>query len=178
MVVNNGDLLASLGRVGSLFYVRMVSRLETGNYPTGDSERGYTSIQSAASVQSPKMVDGSAVIEIHIDLKKAPYAGAYEWGSGIHATRGPKVKYPIVPRQGKYMVFPEGDWPGWEDRGGKGAVPRKGIFFLTEVEHPGVEAKPYIAPTVAEIQPEVRKILARDFKTSLLRGTKTVEVFK
>lgn len=177
MAVSNADLLVALAKVGNLFYQRMLSRLDSGDYPPGDSQRGYTTIQSATSVQPAKIEDGRGIVEIHIDLRKAPYAGAYEWGSGEHATQGPRGTYPIRPKRGAYMVFPEGDWPQWVPSDNN-IKPWHGMFLLTKVEHPGVEAKPYIAPTVAETQPEVRQILAREFKTMLLRGTKTVEVFK
>lgn len=177
--MNTNSILASLGKVGELFYQTMIGKLNAGNYPPGDSTRNppLSSIQDATSVDSPKSDGGKHFIEIKIDGRKAPYALAYEKGSGIHKEGGGSA-YPILPRNSQKMTFPEGDWPQWEDWGGKGAVPWKGLFTLTKVMHPGVEAKPYIKPTITEINDEVKKILAADFKTEFLKGGKPVEVIK
>jgi hypothetical protein len=175
--MNTSDLLASLGKVGKLFYDKMLERLNQGNYPHGESTkfRTLTSIQDATTVDSPQPISGGAMVEIKIDLKKAPYAGAYEEGSGEH---GPKAStYTIKPRNVGEMVFPEDDWPNFVP-GATSVAPRKGFFFLTNVEHPGVEKKPYISPTIAEVHDDVKKILARDFKEMLLRDGKPMEIIK
>lgn len=177
--MNSNNILAALGKVGVLFYRTMLQTLDSGNYPSGDSERGYTTIQQATSVDSPKKDGERYIVEIKIDLKKAPYAWAYEVGSGEHGSLG--EKYPIVPKNKPYMVFPLSDWPNWEPwpPPKRGAVPDKnGLFFLVKVMHPGVEAKPYIRPTAVKINDEVKSILARDFKTEFLKGGKPVEVIK
>jgi hypothetical protein len=167
--MNTNDILAALGKVGKLFYDTMIGKLDAGNYPPGDATRKppQTSIQSATSVVPPEQEGNTLNVKIKIDLTKAPYAQAYEEGSGVH---GPEGKtYPIVPKASKDMVFPEGDWPNFVPGLTRVAPNKNGLFFLTHVEHPGVEKKPYIAPTIKEIDPEVRKILAREFKVSWLR---------
>lgn len=176
--MNTNSILASLGRVGSLFYQTMINKLNAGNYPPGDSKRGFSSIQDATSVDSPQSDGNRQFIQIKINMKLAPYALAYEKGSGIHGDKG--AKYPITPKNGPYMVFPKDDWPNWQEwpPPKRGAVPWMDIFFLTKVMHPGVKAKPYIKPTMVEINDEVKKILARDFKIEFLKGGKPVEVIK
>jgi hypothetical protein len=173
--MNTSDILVSLGKAGKLFYDKMLSRLNQGNYPSGDSQRGYLSIQDATTVKSPEPISGGAKVEIQIDLKKAPYAWAYEVGSGVHGEKG--STYPIKPRNSDEMVFPEDDWPNFVP-GLTDVAPRKGFFFLTHVEHPGVEKKPYIVPTIREVHEDVKKILAKDFKEMVLRDGKPMEIIK
>jgi len=174
--MDSSDLLVSIAEVGKLFYQTMLSRLDSGNYPpSADDPRGFSSIQKATSVRSPMRDANGVSIEIVISLGLAPYARAYEWGSGVHSEKNPET-ITIRPRNAPEMVFPEGDWPGWQDWGTAGAVPYKGFFFLTHVEHPGVDAKPYIEPTIEEIHDQVRKKLAHDFKVSWLKDGKMVEV--
>lgn len=54
---------------------------------------------------------------------KAKYALAQEFGSGIHATRGPRAKYPIVARRAKALRF----------------VVNGHVVFRKRVMHPGVK---------------------------------------
>jgi hypothetical protein len=170
------DLLASLGKVGKLFYDTMLTRLDSGNYPKDNPERGFSSIQKATSVSSPTSDGKSAQVEIVINLKQAPFAAAFEWGSGEHGEQG--TRYPILPGQSPEMVFPLEDWPNFIPGKTKVAPNKDGIFFLTKVMHPGIEARPYIIPTILETKDDVKKLLAQDFKASVMRGVKTVEVIK
>jgi hypothetical protein len=174
----NNAVLSALGQVGKLFYDTMVGKLISGNYPPGsDNVRGFSTIPDATRVESPAHENGRYVVKIIIDLLKAPFARAYEYGSGEH---GPdKESYEIVPKKlGGEMVFSQEDWPRWEYLEGEGAQPYKGFFFLTHVNHPGVEAKPYIRPTIKQIDVDVKTLLAREFKVEFLKGGKPVEVIK
>ena len=169
------DILAAMGKVGKLFYDTMIDKLNTGNYPS-KPDRGQSTIQTATSVRSPEQQGNTFKEEIVIDLKKAPFAAAYEYGSGEHGEQG--TTYPIDPKNSAYMVFPEGDWPGFIPGATKVAPNKDGIFFLTHVDHPGVAARPYIRPTITQLNDEVKKLLAREFKVAVLREGKPVEVIK
>jgi hypothetical protein len=165
--MDSNSILAALGKVGKLFYDTMLGKLNSGKYPKGDAKRGFSSIQNATSVEAPiKEGDGYSVT-IKIDLKKAPYAWAYEKGSGLHGLMG--AKYPILPRNVPEMKFPLSDWPNFQPGLTKVAPNKYGVFALTKVSHPGVEEKPYIEPTITQINDEVKKILAQEFKASSLR---------
>jgi hypothetical protein len=90
---------------------------------------------------------GSRIITIEVD---APEAGAYEFGSGIHRTKGTPSTYPIEAKN-----FPTLQFEGTNDF--KGQIIRKRL-----VNHPGVEARPYIKPAMDELRPEIRDILMED----------------
>jgi hypothetical protein len=169
------DILAAMGKVGKLFYDTMIDKLNTGNYPKASTDgRGFTSIQGATSVRSPEQNGNTFKEEIVIDLDLAPFAGAYEYGSGLRGKK--KQRYPINPKNKTIMSFPESDWPGYDDSWDWGAFPVNGTFYLPHVLHPGVNAKPYIRPTITQINDEVKKLLAREFKVAVLREGKPVEV--
>lgn len=172
--MNTNSLISGLARVGSLFYEKMSERVSSGNYPpsTTDNKRNFSTIPAATMVKEPQPTQGGFEVSIVIDLKKAPFAAAYEWGSGEHGRSA--SAYEIKAKQmGRHLIFPLDDWPRWEDWrefGIEGGVyPNKnGLFYLGIVSHPGVESRPYIQPTMQEIRPEVRKILARDFKEMVI----------
>ena len=174
----NDGIYIGLTKVAGLFYQKMLDRLNAGNYPHGDQTRNppTTSIQDATSVGQVKQEGANAYIDVTISLKQAPYAGAYEWGSGLHSEKGNKSKYVISPKEKDALAF---DWPDhdppWGSRKFIGVL-SDGRFLFRFVEHPGVASKPYIRPTLQENRAEFKKILAREFKASILRGTQKVTI--
>jgi hypothetical protein len=44
--------------------------------------------------------------------------------------------------------------------------------------HPTIVPRPYIRPTIIDTKEEVRKILAQDFKASILAGVQKVTVIE
>lgn len=72
-------------------------------------------------------------------------ARAFEYGSGIHATRGAKKKYLIKPKNARalwfYMENPHPKIPLYIKGGKIGVV-------LPKVMHPGVEARPFISKAI------------------------------
>lgn len=87
-------------------------------------------------------------ISIEVDLNKAPQARAFEYGSGLHSTQGPKRKYPIDPVKASALVFE------WENEPQEVAdnFPHTpdGKVILRHVEHPGVAPRPYLTPAIEE----------------------------
>jgi hypothetical protein len=75
----------------------------------------------------------------------APEVRAFEYGSGLHATKGPRMKYIIRPRRKKALYF------YWEKAGQ--------TFVGKKVMHPGIQARPFIAQAKAEARSEIRKLL-------------------
>lgn len=150
------NLLAGL-LLGAQHFVNVVKfKLNAGGYPKGDSSRNQSSIQDAMSIEPPQPKgDSGAYINIVIDLQSAPYGAAYEFGSGEHATAGPAGKYPITPRKKDSVLAFE-----WEKVGKK--------VFFTEVDHPGVEAKPYLRPTLSEEANKIAEIIGEKFESDLI----------
>lgn len=158
-------IYASLIKVANHFVQKMEAKIDQVNAPKA--------IKNATSIDSPQENENGQSIDIVIDLNKetgAPMAGAYEWGSGEHATRGTPNKYIITPSNAKVLAIPASRWPNklYEDD----------PAFLKKVYHPGVAARPYIQPTIEEEADAVVEILATDFKASILRGEARIEVIK
>lgn len=171
--VNQG-VRVGLIRVANLVSNTMKKRLASG-YPPGNPEYGWVPIQDTITIGQVSEGNGQSSITISLGGERAPYAAAYEWGSGIHKTRGSPGTYVIKPRDKGALAF---YWPGHESgmRPGKKFIMygNDGRLLFTYIDHPGVEAKPYIEPSIQENKQEVKKILAREFKMSLLIGREKV----
>lgn len=106
-------------------------------------------IKRNVSIEKVEGRGSSRFITIRI---KAPEARAFAYGSGIHSTRGPRAKYPIVPRRGT------------RNRKGKSALyfywEKMGQTFVGQkVMHPGVESTGYIDKAKAESRKEIKQLL-------------------
>lgn len=113
--------------------------------------------------------DGSWIIRITADRSKAPDARAQEFGSGLHAKRGPKVKYPILPKTKKVLAF---YWDVAEENPEQFAFLPDGRVALPSVMHPGIEAanegKGYIAPAMKELRERARENLDVDIRNAIM----------
>lgn len=75
-------------------------------------------------------------VEVFVSLKDAPDAAAWEYGSGLHRTKGSPNKYSIDAVNVPDLVF----W--WE---------REQVLFVgPHVNHPGIAARPYLQPAVRD----------------------------
>lgn len=86
---------------------------------------------------------------------RAPEVRAFEYGSGLHATKGPRQKYIIRPRRKKALYF------YWERIGQ--------TFVGQKVMHPGIEARPFIGQAKAEARKEIRKL----YKDNAVKNIRT-----
>jgi hypothetical protein len=112
---------------------------------------------------------GEYIIRITADRKIAPDARAQEFGSGLHARRGVKKKYPILPKNRRVLAF------HWEVAN---ANPENFNFLpdgrvtLGSVQHPGIEAanggKGYIAPAMKELRKKARQELSEDIRSAIV----------
>lgn len=141
-------------------------KLNSGRYPDGDSERGYVSIQESIVVGSPQQTSSGVEIEIQIGGSQAPYAPAFEYGSGLHRTTGVPKEYIIEPKRKPALAFPFtisymprpsklvgvlgiGSYEDvleefmWNENG-----QLSGIMFWNYIEHPGIKPYPFIKPTL------------------------------
>jgi len=117
--------------------------------------------------------DGEFIIRITADRKIAPDARAQEFGSGLHARRGVKRKYPIIPKNRKFLAF------NWEVAN---AQPENfkflpdGRVMLGSVQHPGIEAandgKGYIAPAMRELRKRAKQELSEDIRSAIVGDLK------
>jgi hypothetical protein len=128
--------------------VETMGRLAIGFAPT---KRIGTAIIHGVKVTS----DNNIVAYIGVDVQKAPEAAALEFGSGLWATRGPRRKYPIDPKPSnpnQALVF---NWKN-EPEFIKSNYPhtRDGKVIIPHVEHPGVVAKPFLAPAFDSLEKE------------------------
>lgn len=131
----SSGLIAGLTRLANTFVGYMKDNIQSKNVPSKVSE--------SISITPATSGDSGAIIDIVIDMKKgaAPMAAAYEWGSGVHATRGENGKYIIVSNYGQNMMkIPRSRWPNYTP------PPNVDPVYVWMVEHPGVAARPYIQP--------------------------------
>ena len=112
-----------------------------------------------------KVEGGNLSIEVRVG-KDAPMAVAYEFGSGIHRTRGTPGLYPIRAKNAPELSF------FWENR-------RK-WFKGVELPygHPGVAPRPFIVPAIEKIVPKMKQELGKEVKAILLIGTQQVTVIR
>jgi len=115
-----------------------------------------SSIPSSITVGKAQKVGNTRYeIEIRVDSSEdgdAPHAIAFEYGSGEHGEGG--STYEIRPKDANYLAF---DWQPEKVPWGRpkffGAILKsqegtKGRYFFNWVDHPGVEARPYMNPAV------------------------------
>lgn len=126
-------------------------------------------VQSSISSHVEDGKDGTFIIRITADRAKAPDARAQEFGSGIHARRGPKAKYPILPKNGKYLAF---DWDIANANPERFSFLPDGRVRLTKVSHPGIEAanegQGYIAPAMRELRKRAKAELDKEIRDAIM----------
>lgn len=133
-------------------------------------------VAPAISSKVEEKDDGTFIIRITADRKKAPDARAQERGSGLHAKRGLKQKYPILPKNKRMLAFYENANGTWNYDMHDPPVPRihiqdgRGLFY--GVMHPGIEAanggEGYIAPAMKELKARARENLTKDIRDAIV----------
>jgi hypothetical protein len=161
--ITNG-ILAGLTKVANLFAQKMMQKVSQNGLPS--------KISDATSVGTAQQAGDGSFIDVSIDLGKAPMAAAFEWGSGEHATRGTPGKYPIEPRNASVLAIPRARWSNYRP------PPDADPVILRHVMHPGVVARPYIAPTLTENKEEFRKIMGQELKAAIMLGVPPVTIIE
>ena len=126
------------------------------------------SIPNAIGVGKAQKTATSYKVDVTIDLNKAPEAAAFEDGSGVHGEEGKTYTIPGMP----FLAIPRERWPKFQP------PPDVDPVVLGSVEHPGVEARPYIEPSIKEIRKTSKKMLAEEYKRQYLMGTPKVTVIR
>ncbi len=127
-------------------------------------------VEPAISSKVEEKSDGTYIIRITADRKIAPDARAQEFGSGLHARRGPKKKYPIKPTGGKpFLAF---EWEIANASPDRFRFDSEGRALLPQVMHPGIHAanndKGYIAPAMKELRKRAKAELTQDIRASIM----------
>jgi len=142
----DGNILSLMTQVGNKMYQAASNKAKTGR------------IRSAMSLGNATKSGGTYSIEITVDLKKAPEFLAFEFGSGLHRTRGkPPATYEIRPTEGKgALAFLWPGHPAEHKTGRKYWGPgMEGRLVFGYVDHPGVKAEPAFEPAFREVKREM-----------------------
>lgn len=133
-------------------------------------------VKPAISSKTENRGDGTFIIRVMANRKVAPDARAQEHGSGLKAHRGPKVEYPIAPKNRRALAFYENANGTWNYEMANPPMPRRyapdgrGLFF--GVMHPGIEAanngEGYFRPAVKEWRRQARKGLDKEVRAAIL----------
>jgi len=151
-------IMQKLVVVAKDFMAEMEKRESQNNLPKAIAQ--YTSAESPV-----KRGDGYS-IDVVIDTSEdaAPMAGAYEWGSGVHRTKGTPGLYPIEAKNAPELHF------YWEER------QKWFIGVRLPYGHPGVQAKPYIKPSLENTKDKIKQTLGKEFKAQILSQTPRVTI--
>jgi len=156
--------LKGLTKAADIFVSRIRGNLSSGNYPD--------EIEKGIETGSAKTRDVGASIDIAF---KAPMSRAFEEGSGVHGPEG--KKYKIEPKKPPYALafewnkMPRGPGPKFIGAVGGGDNP---LLLFKYVDHPGIEARPYIRPAFEDKKEQMKQAIGREFKAVIRDGNKRV----
>jgi len=188
MIDISSTLLDIANRIAQSVVDDIKSTLDSGDYPHGDADRGYTSIQNSISIDEPQQSAGSVSVDIHIGGDSAPYAGAFEYGSGLHKEFGHADTYVIAPVKASVLAFPFtitympragklvgvagiGDYQKvWTMFVNNDHGQLSGTMFWNYVNHPGIESKPYIRPTLPTTLIKMRELYRKKISAQAILG--------
>ena len=130
------------------------------------------SSEKSLSEEISKGISIEGPFQHHIDIDiKAPMALAYEYGSGVHATRGKRGEYRIPGAGGAdFVAFPKERWPGYQP------PPSREFFVFPFIMHPGVRPVPYVAPTIEKTKAEIARMIGFALITTYIGDEKVVEI--
>ena len=118
----------------------------------------YKRIKDSVFISRVEGRGDSRFISVGINMNPitgAPFARAFDIGSGIHAVKGKKGRYKIVPKNFPYLQF-----RGTNDFAGQ-------IIRVKGVLHPGVRGTGYTKKAIDEVRPKIRETIAKEVKQNL-----------
>lgn len=202
-MLTNDNILKSLNSAIDYFSERVSVYLVPGKYPSGkDPYRPeYKPIQETKVKGNPKVSGNEISQTVSYGSNYAPYAPAYEFGSGEHAITNPG-KYIIKGKKDvRVVTFPRmrgkrrsvrvekglavGAGPQQRGRGGWFpssiinvkrspkflAMGGKDVYLFSFVEHPGISARPFLEPVWLLEQQNITNMVGQE-----LFGVITVEL--
>jgi hypothetical protein len=162
--INSASLFVALTKAATLFTNAMFARTRSG-YPhtKAENNRVIYSIEDSTRIGAPTQSGNLTFIDIIIDLKKAPYAAAYEWG---------KDEPYQIPKEPGLVAFSRERWPQYKP------PPDVQFFAFTQVTHKKIEAKPFLRPTIEAKRREITALIGKEFKEMYIRsiGDRRVEI--
>lgn len=168
---NNNTMLDALLRSAQAFAAVMRGALTPGQYPEA--------IKKSIVIDAPQFNGSYFFIDVKVGGENAKMTGAFEYGSGLHRTRGAPSLYPITAGDKGYLAFPISRWPKYVPPPNvsvakfPGAISRKDF-----VMHPGIAARPFVRPSIEESKGEVRKLLGAGFKAMIMDGVAPVTIIE
>lgn len=122
----------------------------------------YKKIKDSVFISRVEGRGTSRFISVGINMNPetgAPFARAFDTGSGIRATKGKRQRYRIPgrlnPNPPPFLQF-----MGTNDFAGK-------VIRVKEVKHPGVRGVGYTKKAIDDAKPSIRKEIAKDVKENL-----------
>lgn len=118
----------------------------------------YKRIKDSVFISRVEGKGDSRFITVGIDLNPvtgAPFARAFDIGSGIHATKGRKNKYKILPKRAPFLQF-----QGTNEFSGQ-------LIRVKKVSHPGVRGVKYTQRAINDSRQAIRNEIAKDVKQNL-----------
>ena len=179
--MNANELAKALDKAVRYYDTKVKAYLNQGDYPTGqDAYRSsYKPIQDTADIQEPEKSDTQISQTItYGSAKEAPYAVAYEYGSGEHGPSGDK--YTIRAKDKPLAVGKAGllrGRRGWIPVNKLGVFASKkfidkiedeDIYLFSYVEHPGIAARPYAQPVLDQEKDNISEIVGQEVFVSIV----------
>lgn len=122
--------------------------------------------KSAKAIKLSTVREANKTISVSIilDTDIAPEAPAYEWGSGLHDTKGSPHFIDIYATNVPNLIF-EGtnEWEGQ-------------LIRVPHVNHPGVKAKPFIKPAVDKHRAALKQAVREEVNKNLRISIRTFKV--
>lgn len=117
----------------------------------------------AIKLSTVREANKTVTVNIILDTDIAPEAPAYEWGSGLHDTKGSQHYIDIDAINYPYMTF-------------MGTNGVKGLVKVPHVNHPGVKAKPFIKPAVDKHRAALKQAVREEVNKNLRISIRTFKV--
>ena len=119
----------------------------------------YDAIRKSVRIGRREGSGTNRTITVWVGGKRAPFARAFDIGSGLHGKYA--RKYTIAPRNAKAIWFP---YPTPKMYPGARAYVNNGVMGITtpSVQHPGVEGVGYTKKAMDEARPQIRETLKQE----------------
>lgn len=149
--INNNTELVSVKTL-----TRIANRIKNAARAIARTERSgrVGTKPNSIKIGLPDIRPGSISINILMNTRVVPEAPAFEYGSGVHDPKNPHF-ITIRARRKPYLVF-------------EGTNEYSGMIIRTkQVQHPGVKARPFIAPAIEETRQKNKEDLNKEVSSNI-----------
>ena len=188
--MNDNDLTKALDKAIKYYKDKVNQRLSQGNYPSGQDpyRSNYKPIQDTANIRPPVISGDTVSQSITYGGKDAPYASAFEFGSGEHDPTS-SGKYPIVSKGSPLAIGKGGllrSRGGWKPVSkpavyaskkflGMGEdVAGEEVYLFERIDHPGIKPRPFAVPTLRDEEKKIVEIIGYEIIASIKRDIKKI----